>query len=183
MISVEILLLLCVSLLAYSHCDQGYLLYGDFCYQFVTERVKKWQDAEDCLARGANLVSVQSQEEEEFLSLYTQSGRRRWVRRVLKGGSSLKEALHLLNVPINAGYFWSDGMPVTHTNWGNGEPNNHEGREDCVEMVSSTSGTSSWWNDLICDAHQDWICMISKAKTPILPPAPPSPVPGTLFPQ
>lgn len=78
----------------------------------------------------------------------------------------------------NLGYSWSDATPVSHTNWGPGEPNNHEGREDCVEMVSNTNGTVSWWNDLNCDAHQDWICMISKGKTPILPPVPPSPVPG-----
>lgn len=70
-------------------------------------------------------------------------------------------------------------MPVSHTNWGHGEPNDHEGREECVEMVSNHNGTASWWNDINCDAHQDWICMISKGKTPIVPPAPPSPVPGT----
>ncbi|XP_034047430.1 macrophage mannose receptor 1 [Thalassophryne amazonica] len=45
-------------------------------------------------------------------------------------------------------------------------------------MVSSVSGNSSWWNDLNCDAHQDWICMISKAKDPIVPPTPPPPVPA-----
>ncbi|MEQ2193685.1 hypothetical protein XENOCAPTIV_009658 [Xenoophorus captivus] len=96
---------------------------------------KSWEAAyEDCISRGANLVS----------------------------------------------YSWSDGTPLSHTNWGHGEPNNHEDREDCVEMVSSTNGTISWWNDLNCDAHQDWICMISKGKTPTIPPVPPSPVPGWL---
>lgn len=76
------------------------------------------------------------------------------------------------------GYSWSDGSALSHTHWGPGEPNNHEGREECVEMVSSTNGTYSWWNDLNCDAHQDWICMIAKGQDPIPPPVPPSPVPG-----
>uniref|UniRef100_A0A3Q3W252 C-type lectin domain-containing protein n=1 Tax=Mola mola TaxID=94237 RepID=A0A3Q3W252_MOLML len=108
-----------------SHCDQGYLLYGDFCYQFVTERVKKWQDAEaHCVKEQAHLASFHSQEELSFIT----------------ATSDVWTGLNDLKMP---GYFWSDGMPVTHTNWGNGEPNNHEGREDCVEMVSSTSGTSS----------------------------------------
>lgn len=80
--------------------------------------------------------------------------------------------------PRHVGYSWSDGTPVSHTNWGHGEPNDHEGREECVEMVSSTNGTFSWWNDLNCDAHQDWICRITKGKNPIQPPVPPSPVPG-----
>lgn len=81
------------------------------------------------------------------------------------------------------GYSWSDGTPLSHTNWGHGEPNNHEGREECVEMVSSVNGSRSWWNDLNCDAHQDWICMITKGKNPVLPPVPPPPIPGKLFPQ
>ncbi len=44
-------------------------------------------------------------------------------------------------------------------------------------MVTTENGTS-WWNDLNCDAHQDWICMIAKGKKPIIPPLPPSPEPG-----
>lgn len=79
-------------------------------------------------------------------------------------------------IPVQ-GYHWSDGTPVSHTNWGHNEPNNHGGRENCVEMVTTENGTS-WWNDLNCDAHQDWICMIAKGKKPIIPPEPPSPVPG-----
>lgn len=104
---------------------------------------------------------------------------------VLKTGSSWK----LTRLKINShyihhvGYSWSDGTPLSHTNWGHGEPNNHEGREDCVEMVSSTNGSHSWWNDLNCDAHQDWICMIAKGKDPIVPPVPPPPVPGNQPPQ
>ncbi|KAG7266657.1 hypothetical protein CRUP_028374, partial [Coryphaenoides rupestris] len=74
-------------------------------------------------------------------------------------------------------HMWSDLTPLGHTNWGPGEPNNHEGRENCVEMVSNANGSVSWWNDLNCDAHQDWICMIPKGVQPILPPVPPSPEP------
>ncbi|GLD55459.1 macrophage mannose receptor 1 [Lates japonicus] len=74
--------------------------------------------------------------------------------------------------PTEGGYSWSDGSPLSHTNWGHGEPNKPTRGEECVEMVSSTNGTSSWWNDLNCDAHQDWICMIAKGKTPSHPQCP-----------
>lgn len=47
-------------------------------------------------------------------------------------------------------------------------------------MVTNANGSHSSWNDLNCDAHQDWICMIAKGKNPVLPPEPPSPVPGTV---
>ncbi|XP_033951501.2 uncharacterized protein [Pseudochaenichthys georgianus] len=125
---------------------------------------KSWGAAlEDCVSRGANLVSLHTQEEEEFLALYSK-GTSKWIG--------------LKHNPAEGGYSWSDGTPLSHTNWGHGEPNNHEGREECVEMVSSTNGTFSEWNDLNCDAHQDWICMIAKGKNPILPPVPPPPVPA-----
>ncbi|KAM4528248.1 uncharacterized protein PAE49_000185 [Odontesthes bonariensis] len=125
---------------------------------------KSWGAAhEDCATRGANLVSIHNQEEEEFLSLYSK-GSSKWIG--------------LKHNPIEGGYSWSDGTPLSHTNWGPGEPNNHEGREECVEMVSNANGSFSVWNDLNCDAHQDWICRITKGKNPILPPVPPSPEPA-----
>lgn len=29
---------------------------------------------------------------------------------------------------------WVDGSPVSYTHWGNGEPNNANGEEQCVQM-------------------------------------------------
>uniref|UniRef100_A0A096MA02 C-type lectin domain-containing protein n=1 Tax=Poecilia formosa TaxID=48698 RepID=A0A096MA02_POEFO len=148
-------------------CADGWTALPHFrnCYRVMTTVKKKsWEAAqEDCISRGANLVSIHNHEEEEFLSVYSK-GSSKWIG--------------LRHNPIEGGYSWSDGTPLSHTNWGHGEPNNHEDREECVEMVSSNNGTFSWWNDLNCDAHQDWICIISKGKTPIIPPVPPSPVPA-----
>uniref|UniRef100_A0A3Q1BNZ1 C-type lectin domain-containing protein n=1 Tax=Amphiprion ocellaris TaxID=80972 RepID=A0A3Q1BNZ1_AMPOC len=154
-----------------SHCAQGWLLYGDHCYHFETEAVKNWQNAEaHCTSEQGHLVSFHSQEELSFITgEELRNGTKREWRRlhaVEEGRAGLLR------------YSWSDGTPLSHTNWGYGEPNNHEGREECVEMVSSTNGTQSWWNDLNCDAHQDWICMIAKGKDPISPPEPPPPIPG-----
>lgn len=158
---------------------------------------KSWGAAhEDCVARGANLVSIHNQEEEEFLSLYSKASSK-WIglkHNPTEGGGYNVCFIEwkLIGIQIKdeqkktddysdmLGYSWSDGSPLSHTNWGQGEPNNHEGREECVEMVSGTNGTHSWWNDLNCDAHQDWICMIAKGKIPTLPPVPPPPVPGKL---
>ncbi|XP_067232917.1 C-type mannose receptor 2-like [Chanodichthys erythropterus] len=136
------------------------------CYRLFTvdfTQKKSWQGArDDCLARGADLVSIHNPEEEVFLTGYSK-GKTKWI------GLSVN--------PVEGGYHWSDGTPVSHTNWGHGEPNNHNGRENCVEMVTTDNGTS-YWNDLNCDAHQDWICMIAKGKKPIVPPEPPSPAPA-----
>ncbi|KAF7653995.1 hypothetical protein LDENG_00075190, partial [Lucifuga dentata] len=151
-------------------CTDGWSALPHFrnCYRLFHNvdwsEKKSWEAAhEDCLARGSDLVSIHSPEEEEFLSTYSRDSAK-WIG--------------LKHNPTEGGYSWSDGTPLSHTNWGPGEPNNHEDREDCVEMVSNKNGTHSWWNDLNCDAHQDWICMIAKGKTPILPPMPPPPLPA-----
>uniref|UniRef100_A0A3B4FE90 C-type lectin domain-containing protein n=1 Tax=Pundamilia nyererei TaxID=303518 RepID=A0A3B4FE90_9CICH len=100
-----------------SVCPAGWQSFGGSCYWM------SWEAAlEDCIARGGNLASIHTQEEEEFLALYSK-GTTKWIG--------------LRSNPIEGGYSWSDGTPLSHTNWGNGEPNNHEGREDCVEMVSN----------------------------------------------
>lgn len=139
-----------------------------FCYKLFHNvnwsQKKSWGAAqEDCVSRGGHLASIHYQYEEDFLALYSK-GTSKWIG--------------LRRNPTEGGYSWSDGSPLSHTNWGPGEPNDHLGREECVEMVSSTNGTYSWWNDLNCDAHQDWICMIPKGQVPILPPVPPSPEPA-----
>ncbi|XP_026880092.2 macrophage mannose receptor 1 [Electrophorus electricus] len=141
-----------------SHYRQCYRL---FTVDYVHK--KSWSAAlEDCFARGAHLVSIHSADEEIFMAEYTK-GRTLWIG--------------LSENPLEGGYVWSDGSPVTHTNWGFGEPNNHGGRENCVEMVTTNNG-SSYWNDVNCDAHQDWVCMIAKGKTPLEPSVAPSPVPA-----
>lgn len=51
-----------------SHCDTGYLLYGDFCYYFETKMVKNWQDAEaHCTREQGHLASFHTEEELSFL--------------------------------------------------------------------------------------------------------------------
>uniref|UniRef100_A0A8C1PNU7 C-type lectin domain-containing protein n=1 Tax=Cyprinus carpio TaxID=7962 RepID=A0A8C1PNU7_CYPCA len=111
--------------------------FGEFCYKPFEEK-KTWH--KDCLARGADLLSIHSPEEEIFLSSFSK-GKTTWI------GLSVN--------PVEGGYHWSDGTPVSHTNWGHGEPNNHNGRENCVEMVTTENGTS-WWNDLNCDRKLSW---------------------------
>uniref|UniRef100_A0A673Y4F5 C-type lectin domain-containing protein n=1 Tax=Salmo trutta TaxID=8032 RepID=A0A673Y4F5_SALTR len=121
-------------------CPPGWISFSGNCYWVVSNKMflTSWHEAQQkyCTSRGADLVSIHNMEEENFLSTHTK-GKSKWIG--------------LQHNPIDGGYHWSDATPVSHTNWGHGEPNNHEGREDCVEMVSNSNGTSSWWNDLNCD--------------------------------
>ena len=50
---------------------------------------------------------------------------------------------------------WFDGTPISYyNNWGNGEPNNYNGNEDCTEMYASLL-----WNDAPCTSRNEkFIC-------------------------
>uniref|UniRef100_A0A673Y4C8 C-type lectin domain-containing protein n=1 Tax=Salmo trutta TaxID=8032 RepID=A0A673Y4C8_SALTR len=120
-------------IIPFSQCEEGWRAYEDKCYYFSTDR-KSWDDARTdyCTSRGADLVSIHNMEEENFLSTHTK-GKSKWIG--------------LQHNPIDGGYHWSDATPVSHTNWGHGEPNNHEGREDCVEMVNFQTAMSRCYDE------------------------------------
>uniref|UniRef100_A0A667X7Y7 C-type lectin domain-containing protein n=1 Tax=Myripristis murdjan TaxID=586833 RepID=A0A667X7Y7_9TELE len=136
---------------AHGECAQGWRPYEGRCYYFSTD-TKTWSEAHAyCLSqRGGDLVSITSPEEEQYVTgRLDPSHFDLWI-----GLSTLVRVRR---------YSWSDDTPLLHTNWGPGEPNNFDDREECVEMVSNNNGNYSWWNDLNCDAHQDWICKIVEA--------------------
>lgn len=69
---------LSLSLAPEFHCDQGYLLYGDYCYHFESESVKTWQDAENyCVSQNGHLASIHNQETVSFITGERQTADRR----------------------------------------------------------------------------------------------------------
>ena len=50
-------------------------------------------------------------------------------------------------------FAWGDGTPLegNYNAWKNGEPNNHDGNEDCVQMYAKEADLASFWNDIRCD--------------------------------
>uniref|UniRef100_A0A8B9LSP7 C-type lectin domain-containing protein n=1 Tax=Astyanax mexicanus TaxID=7994 RepID=A0A8B9LSP7_ASTMX len=147
--------------------DSDWHEFGEFCYRPFDVK-KTWYDARsECRKLGADLVSIMSITEQSWLESY-----------LYLATSDVWIGLNDLEF---SGYFlWSNNHEVTFTYWAPGEPNNHLGfNEDCVEMYQGNG--SSYWNDIFCDAHQDWVCMIAKGKTPTEPPVPPSAIPGNTY--
>uniref|UniRef100_A0A3Q0RBI0 C-type lectin domain-containing protein n=1 Tax=Amphilophus citrinellus TaxID=61819 RepID=A0A3Q0RBI0_AMPCI len=113
------------------------------CY-LLSESSGSWDAArKDCRDREADLVVIDSPEEQSFLATITQSYS--WI------GLNDKEQ--------EGQWKWVDGTPLIWTNWATNEPNNggfmklYE--EDCAHMRTDDHRT---WNDCSCTSSLTWIC-------------------------
>jgi hypothetical protein len=92
-------------------------------------RFGSWGSAEaEAISAGGHLVAIGSPEENQWLS-------ERFPREVWIGFS---------DAVAEGTWVWSNGEPVTYTNWNGGEPNNAGGGEDFAVMFGGASGS---WND------------------------------------
>ena len=94
--------------------------------------LRTWEQAEtNAQNLGGHLVSINSAEENAAV-------------RALGGSSALWIGLN--DIDSEGTFVWSDGSPVTYTNWVPGEPNDYFGfgvmGEDCTLMTASGS-----WNE------------------------------------
>ena len=94
------------------------------------------------MALGGHLVSVHSQEEQKFVGDLRPANKPvMWM-----GGSDTVEKK----------WVWSDGSSFGYTFWGDGEPNNQHGREDCLMMRGNKWNEE--WNDTKCIFKKMFMC-------------------------
>lgn len=86
---------------------------------------------------GANLVSVQSQQENDCILSSLLSLGLNTTNDVIWIGFN--------DEAVEGTFVWYDQSPVVYTNWAAGEPNNSGGDEDCVQIYPD-----GHWNDLNC---------------------------------
>ncbi|XP_067371894.1 CD209 antigen-like protein C [Channa argus] len=121
-------------------CPAGWMMFSYSCYLLSTESGSWTKGREDCRKRGADLVVINSAEEQTFLSPFTRM--RSWI-----GLSDRDE---------EGTWRWIDGTLLTLTNWDEGEPNdNGASGEDCAEINFQKRYR---WNDLSCEVSLQWIC-------------------------
>ncbi|KAM9449565.1 uncharacterized protein Hap1MRO34_022097 isoform 2-T4 [Clarias gariepinus] len=111
---------------------------------FMSNEIKSWTESrQDCRDKGADLVIINSREEQEFISKQKVNGQIYvWI------GLSDRET--------EGEWKWVDGTPLNTVFWASGEPNNIHGDEDCVVIYSDDSG--NFWNDNKCSVKLNWIC-------------------------
>ncbi|XP_034546803.1 hepatic lectin-like [Notolabrus celidotus] len=120
-------------------CETDWKIFSGSYYCISTEK-KSWTSSrEDCIAKGADLAIIDSQEEKDLLSGLESSGADIWIG---------------LTDNVQEGtWMWVDGTHVTTKYWADGQPNSKGGNQDCGEMW--LKGT---WNDELCSTENIWIC-------------------------
>ncbi|XP_037054312.1 CD209 antigen-like protein C [Peromyscus leucopus] len=121
-------------------CPWEWTFFHGKCY-FFSKSQRNWNDSiTACLEVEAQLVIIESDEEQTFLSVISKDKGSAWL-----GLSDLKE---------EGSWQWVDDSPMKDSfrkYWLKGEPNNKYD-EDCAE-ISSTG-----WNDNSCSLEKFWIC-------------------------
>ncbi|XP_045898361.1 lactose-binding lectin l-2-like [Micropterus dolomieu] len=115
-------------------------------YKYVATQMT-WADAElNCVSEGANLVSIHSLEEEDFVKSLTKN-----VDHEVKARSWIG----LSDVHKEGSWMWSDGSAVDFDIWSPGQPDNARGNEHCVHInyVNDLK-----WNDIPCSMTRTSIC-------------------------
>nr|XP_055045604.1 galactose-specific lectin nattectin-like isoform X1 [Misgurnus anguillicaudatus] len=126
---------------AAQHCRYGWSHFGVKCYKFFSELVD-WVTAEkNCQSVDANLASVHTRGENNFLLSLVSGDTPVWI-----GGHDGEMVYKWL---------WTDGSPFVFTNWCSGEPNNFNDSERCLDINYSNSRC---WNDDICYRTKSYIC-------------------------
>ncbi|XP_045910186.1 CD209 antigen-like protein C isoform X2 [Micropterus dolomieu] len=127
-------------------CPTGWRMFSCTCYLLSTKSETWEKGREDCKGRGADLVVIDSSEEQEFLTKVINQDT--WIG---------------LNDIENEGTWkWTDGTPLTLSYWFTRQPDNGDGdpqwgEEDCAHIRADTK-TGGNWNDRRCDDSLKWIC-------------------------
>ncbi|XP_042291262.1 lactose-binding lectin l-2-like [Thunnus maccoyii] len=127
------------------NCPMFWYSFQGRCYKYVSTHMT-WADAElHCVSEKANLVSVHSLEEQNF------------VKSLIKNFDHAEGYtwIGLSDTQKEGGWMWSDGSAVNFAFWSSGEPNNEGGKEDCVH---NNYGTDLKWNDHSCSLTFPSVC-------------------------
>jgi hypothetical protein len=110
-----------------------------------------WQEARSrCEVLGGKLAKIESGVEHAAVAA-TLVG-------IFSGSGETDVWLGATDADIEGEWRWLDGARLfaPFSDWGNGEPNDVEGAEDCLELFT----IDGRWNDNVCDIQHGYICRL-----------------------
>uniref|UniRef100_A0A3P9DNL5 C-type lectin domain-containing protein n=1 Tax=Maylandia zebra TaxID=106582 RepID=A0A3P9DNL5_9CICH len=127
-------------------CPAGWTRFGGRCFIFNSS-MKTWTDAEcSCQTLGGNLASYHSTAEYTFIRELTRTAAGSYLTAWVGGNDRENETV----------WKWSDGSQFDFTNWGNGEPDNSGGGQDCMEI---NFNGRDYVNDQRCNSQRGFVCV------------------------
>ncbi|XP_053335468.1 CD209 antigen-like protein C [Clarias gariepinus] len=107
---------------------------------YISTQTKTWDESkQDCRNKGADLVIINSKEEQEFILKQLGCSSWAWIGLKVTEGA----------------WKWIDGTPVVTAYWDEGEPNNKD-NADCAEI--STVPNKKGWKNMPCTYKKLWVC-------------------------
>uniref|UniRef100_I3J0W6 C-type lectin domain-containing protein n=1 Tax=Oreochromis niloticus TaxID=8128 RepID=I3J0W6_ORENI len=133
--------------LLHGNCPMFWYSFNGRCYKYVATHMS-WADAElYCVSQRANLVSIHSEEEEEF------------VKSLIKNFDHAEgwTWIGLSDIHKEGRWMWSDGCAVSFAYWHVGQPDNGGKNQHCVH--TNTTDTKKW-TDCPCSAILSSVCAV-----------------------
>lgn len=126
-------------------CKVGWQEWNQACYKVSNGMTTFANASASCQQHGANLASIHSAQENEFVRNF----------------SSGKDVfIGLSDAKIEGTFVWSDESTFAYTNWEIGEPDNDYGVGDCVILVAANAK----WNDTPCSMWNEYVCKFIMPK-------------------
>lgn len=123
----------------------------EFCYHFSDEQLS-WFDARvTCHHHGGELASITEKSEQYFIA-----GR-------IRNFQSIGLWLGANDLTRESEWHWNDYSPMSYFNWGTGQPDNLDQKENCALLAKATS----FWYDSDCRTRNGYIC--KKEATELTP--------------
>ncbi|XP_056001556.1 ladderlectin-like [Ostrea edulis] len=120
-----------------TNCPQGWNKHDKSCYKLNKRKLTRTVANQFCRNLSARLAEIGTKSENDFINniITNNSGTdRAWLGGVDMG----KEGT----------WIWSfSEIPLTFQNWDQGESNDGDGNEDCLEILGTKYGR---WNDNVC---------------------------------
>jgi len=130
-------------------CSSNGVQFGDFCYQ-IEDVGKNYDDAsDDCLQKGGFLVTIKSQDEQNFIKELLNTDVHKWTLFWIGLDDKVSEGT----------FMYSDGSILTSSSfsaWGVGDPNDALGNRDCVNLDYASQNRV--WKDVPCQTLNAYIC-------------------------